>query len=106
MQRIRLTLVSLAVALVTAVVFASPASATATTTTGLWNFSERSGPAIDSAGSQQNGTVGRLITRNGSTYRFPTSQGLPAADHLVVVGNNNVLNPGTSDFAVEVRFIT
>ena len=106
MQRTRLTLLALFVALATAVGFATPASATATTTVGLWNFSERSGPAIDSAGSPQNGTVGRLIQRNGSTYRFPTTQGLPANDHLVIVGNNNVLNPGTSDFAVTVRFKT
>ena len=106
MRRIRLVLISLLVALGTAVAFATPASATATTTVGLWNFSERSGPAVDSAGSPQNGTVGRLIQRNGSTYRFPTTQGLPASDHLVLVGNNNVLNPGTSDFAVTVRFKT
>lgn len=100
---------SIGIALCTAVVGvagAGGASAVATTTVGLWNFNERSGPAIDSAGTQQNGTVGRLVQRTGSVYRFPTSRSLPAADHLVIVGNNAVLNPGTGDFAVAVRFRT
>jgi hypothetical protein len=91
---------------ITGTAFAESASAVATTTVGLWNFNERSGPAVDSAGSPQNGTVGRLVQRTGSVYRFPTSTSLPPADHLVVVGNNAQLNPGSSDFAVTVRFKT
>ena len=85
---------------------AGAASATATTTVGLWNFNERSGPAVDSAGSQQNGTVGRLVQRTGSVYRFSTGTTLPAADREVIIGDNSVLDPGAGDFAVTVRFKT
>src|SRR3712207_6745960 len=109
MHHLKRALIAIGLALCTAIVGvagAGPASAVATSTVGLWNFNERSGPAIDSAGSQQNGTVGRLIQRTGSLYRFPTSTSLPAADHLVTVANNAQFNPGTSDFAVTVRFKT
>jgi Laminin G domain len=108
-HHLKRALVSIGLALCMAVVAlatAGGASAAATNTVGLWNFNERSGPAIDSAGSQQNGTVGRLVQRTGSVYRFPTSTSLPAADHLVLVGNNAQFNPGSGEFAVTVRFKT
>lgn len=108
-RHLKRALTSVGLALCTAVVGvagAGSASAVADTTTGLWNFNERSGVAVDSAGTQQNGTVGRLVQRTGSVYRFPASTSLPAADHLVIIGSNGVLNPGAGDFAVTVRFKT
>src|SRR5215210_1762469 len=108
-HHVKRALISVGLALCTVVVAlatAGGASAAATTTVGLWNFNEQSGPAIDSAGSQQNGTVGRLVQRTGSVYRFPTSTSLPAADHLVIVANNAQFNPGSGQFAVTVRFKT
>jgi hypothetical protein len=89
---------------VVGVATASPASAAVTV--GSWQFNERSGAAIDSAGSRQNGTVGSLIQRTGSVYRFPTSTAMPSAPHLVTVAHNSLFNPGTGDFAVQVRLKT
>jgi hypothetical protein len=102
-------LLSVGLALGTAVVAvasAGSASALATATVGLWNFNERSGAAIDSAGSQQNGTVGNLIQRTGSVYRFSGNTTPPPGPHLVTVANNALFNPGAGDFAVTVRFKT
>jgi hypothetical protein len=109
MHHLKRALIAIGLALCTAIVGvagAGAASAVATTTVGLWNFNERSGPAIDSAGSQQNGTVGSLVQRTGSVYRYSTGTTLPAANRLVIVGDSSVLDPGTSDYAVTVRFKT
>src|SRR3712207_9256748 len=91
MHHLKRALIAIGLALCTAIVgvaAAGTASAVATTTVGLWNFNERSGPAVDSAGSQQNGSVGRLVQRTGSVYRYSTGTTLPAADRLVIVGRS------------------
>src|SRR3954451_3266294 len=109
MHHLKRALVALGLALsmaVVAVATASGASAVATSTVGLWNFNERSGPAIASAGSQQNGTGGRLSQGRGSVYRFSTNAQPPPGPHLVTVAPNKLFNPGTSVFAVAVRVKT
>jgi hypothetical protein len=91
----------------------TPASA-ASVTVGQWNLNEGSGAtrANDSSGSGIDGTVGSDITTgvkyDGATaYRFPTfgaDQVRP--QHLVVIPDNSRLDPGTSNYAVSVRFRT
>ena len=91
---------------------AAPASAGATNTVGQWNLNEAPGARVanDSSGSGLDGRVGSDISTgaryDGATgYRFPTWAST-AAGHEVVVPDNSKLDPGTSDYAVSVRFRT
>ncbi len=107
---IKRTLLAIGLALCTAVVAvatASGASAVATKTIGLWNFNEAAGArvAVDSSGFGQKGSVGSDIRTGGGIYRFPAVSGVRKS-HLVIVPSNSRLNPGSSEYAVTVRFRT
>lgn len=109
-RHLKRALFSLALAVCTAVIAvasAGSASAVATTTVGLWNFNEAAGArvAADSSGFGQRGTVGADIRTGGGIYRFPAVSGV-RQQHLVIVGNTARLNPGSSEYAVTVRFRT
>jgi len=109
-HHLKRALISIGLALCMAVVAlatASSASAVATRTVGLWNFNEAAGArvAFDSSGFNQRGTVGADVRTGGGIYRFPSVTGV-RPQHLVTVPNNARLNPGSSEYAVTVRFRT
>jgi hypothetical protein len=95
---------------------AGPASAVATTTVGLWSMNEPpgAGTATDSSGNGQHGTVGSDVQTGvpyagAIAYRFPDiAPNAPPArpQHLVTVPHSPLLNPGSGDFTVTVRFRT
>jgi hypothetical protein len=109
-HHLRRALLAIGLALCTAVVAvatASGASAVASRTVGLWNFNEGAGArvAFDSSGFNQRGTVGSDVRTGGGIYRFPSVSGV-RTQHLVTVPSNTRLNPGSSEYAVTVRFRT
>jgi hypothetical protein len=104
------------VGLATGMVLAAvvPASAAGTVTVGQWNLNEGPGARVanDSSGSGLDGTVGSDVSTgvryDGATgYRFPTwrTDGV-RPQHLVTIPDSDRLDPGTSDYAVTVRFRT
>jgi hypothetical protein len=110
MHHLKRAVFTLALALCTAVITvasAGSASAVANTTVGLWNYNEAAGArvAVDSSGFNQRGTVGSDIRTGGGIYRFPAVSGV-RTQHLVVVPSTARLNPGSSEYAVTVRFKT
>jgi hypothetical protein len=110
MHHLKRAVFTLALALCTAVITvasAGSASAVANNTVGLWNYNEAAGArvAADSSGFNQRGTVGSDIRTGGGIYRFPTVSGVRKS-HLVIVPSTARLNPGSSEYAVTVRFKT
>ena len=112
MRRLGTVLGSIGLAVGTVLATAVPASAGATVTVGQWNLNEAPGARVanDSSGSGLDGRVGSDISTgaryDGATgYRFPTWAST-AAGHEIVVPDNSKLDPGTSDYAVSVRFRT
>jgi PKD domain/Laminin G domain len=99
-----------------ALVSAGPAQAAATTNSAFWSMDEAAGSLsmADSSGAGITGTLGADVLAsalfNGATaYRFADiSPTLPPArpEHLVQVPENDALDPGTSDYAVTVRYRT
>jgi hypothetical protein len=95
---------------------ATPANAAANITVADWEMNEGSGATVmlDSSGNGLNGTIGSAVQTNfhfdGATgyhwvFTSPTNPP-PKPERLVVVGNDNRLNPGTGDYAVTMRFRT
>lgn len=94
----------------------APASAAATTTVALYDMNEAAGAKVlvDSSGNGLNGTIGATVTvhavYNGATgHRFPylkpdTPPAVPS--HLDTVPDNALLDPGTADYAVTIRYRT
>jgi hypothetical protein len=85
----------------------SPASAAATRTLALWDMNETESPTalVDSSGNGINGTIGSEVVHRGTVHTFGyLKPDTPPAHpgHLDVV-NDSRLNPGTRDFAVELR---
>ena len=99
-----------------ALALSTPATAAATTTIALYNMSEASSSQVlvDSSGNGFNGTIGSVVvhpaTFSGATgHRFTFIQpNQPPANpqRLDQVPDNATLRPGTSDFAVTVRYRT
>ena len=112
-RRIAWVLVPAVVALGVGLLSPAPASA-ASVTVGQWNLDEGPGARIanDSSGSGLDGSVGSDVSTgvryDGATaYRFPTSgRDDVRPQKLVTVPNNDRLNPGTSDYAITIRFRT
>lgn len=115
-QGVVLVVSILGAASLAALALSSPATAAATTTVGLWNMNEKAGSKVlvDSSGNGFNGTIGTSVvagaTFNGATgHRFPyIKPNTPPANpqHIDQVPDNATLRPGTSDFAVTVRYRT
>jgi hypothetical protein len=94
----------------------APAGAAATTTVALYNMNEASGATVlvDSSANKLNGTIGSTVTthavNSGATgHRFPylkpnTPPAVPS--HLDSVKDNALLDPGTADYAVTIRYRT
>jgi hypothetical protein len=96
-----------AAAVVALLVPSSPVSANATTTVALWNMSEPKGSRtlVDSSGHHVNGTIGSEVLLSGTAHTFPylkpnTPPAHPGHVDSVV---SSKLNPGTRDYAVNLR---
>jgi hypothetical protein len=63
-----------------------------------WQFNETSGPAVDSSGNDNEGTLHGGIVRTGTQYHFDGKTG------YVSVPNSASLNPGSADFTMTVKF--
>jgi hypothetical protein len=110
-------LLTIAVALAGALVLAVPANAASFPLATSLQMNEGAGAttAVDSSGNGLNGVVGAhvqtgvALTGGGIGYRFPyIKPNTPPADpeHLVTIPHNDRLNPGTGNFAVEIRMRT
>jgi len=85
----------------------SSASADATTTLALYAMSEAKGShtLVDSSGHHINGTIGGEVLLSGTAHTFPYLRpNTPPAHpgHLDTVASS-LLNPGTRDYAVNLR---
>ncbi len=63
-----------------------------------WQFNETTGPALDSSGNGNNGTLFGGIVRTGTRYDFDGSSG------YVSVPNSASLNPGSANIALRAQF--
>ena len=110
-------MLSVTAALAGVLLMAAPAHAAISRPVGIWQMNEAAGArtAVDSSGNGLNGVIGTSVqtgvalTGGGTGYRFPyIKPNSPPADpqHLVTVPNDNRLNPGTGDFAIEFRMRT
>jgi laminin G domain protein len=110
-------LVAVCVVLAGALVMAAPAGAALDQSVAVWQMNEPAGSRtmVQDSGYGINGTigshvlVGTALSGGGIGYRFPyLKPNTPPADpeHLVVVQHDPGLNPGTGDFAVELRMRT
>lgn len=92
----------------------APTAALATTTSAVWNLDEPVGATtmVDSSGNGLNGTIGSGVLTGEPTdaslgYRFPAvTDGLKHDEHLAVVADNPLLDPGSGDLSVTVRLKT
>lgn len=91
------------------------AGAAPTQVLGDWRMDEAKGATrlVDSSGNGYHGTIGNKVVlgvRSGgaTVHEFPyiSSTAPPDAGRLHIVNQPQTLNPGTGDFAVEVRFNT
>jgi hypothetical protein len=114
---LRRRLLTITAALAGALVLAMPANAASFPLATSLQMNEGPGAttAVDSSGNGLSGVVGShvqtgvALTGGGTGYRFPYLRpNTPPADpeHLVVVPNSIALNPGTGDYAVEIRMRT
>jgi hypothetical protein len=110
-------LLAVSVAVAGVLALASPADAAIDRPVAVWQMNEPAGSRSmqDSSGNQINGTigahvlVGTALSGGGTGYRFPyLKPNTPPADpeHLVRVAHTTQLNPGTGNFAVELRLRT
>ena len=113
----RRRLLTISVALAGALAMAAPANAAINQPVAIWQMNEPAGATtmVDSSANRLDGTVGShvqtgvALTGGGTGYRFPYIRpNTPPADpeHLVTVPNSIALNPGTGDYAVEIRMRT
>jgi hypothetical protein len=94
----------------------TPGAQAATSTVANWQMNESAGATVmkDSSGNGLNGAIGSKVTMgatySGATgYRFSyTKPNTPPAqpEKLVVVPDNDLLDPGTSDFVITIRYRT
>jgi hypothetical protein len=105
------------VALAGVLAMAMPANAAINRPVAIWQMNEPAGSQtmVDSSGNGLNGVIGANIQEGtalaggGTGYRFPYRRpNTPPADsqHLAIAPHSNALNPGTGDFAVELRMRT
>ncbi len=94
---------------------AVPADRAATTTLADWwmNENRRATVLHDHSGNGIDGTIGKAIARSvwyagakGFRWRFTSPTNPPAKPRRLVLVWSNDLNPGSGDFAVEMRYRT
>jgi hypothetical protein len=114
---LRRRLLTITAALAGALALALPANAASFPLATNLQMNEGPGAstAVDSSGNGLNGVVGShvqtgvALTGGGIGYRFPyIKPNTPPPDpaHLVTIPHNDRLNPGTGNFAVEIRMRT
>jgi Laminin G domain len=114
---LRRRLLSVTAALAGVLVMAAPARAAINQPVAIWQMNEAAGSRtmIDSSGNGIDGAIGShvqtgvAVTAGNNAYRFPyirPNTPPPDPEHLVTVPSNSRLNPGTGDFAVELRMRT
>jgi Laminin G domain len=110
-------MLTVTVALAGVLVMAAPAHAAIDRPLATWQMNEAAGARtmVDSSGNGLNGVIGTSVQTGVSVgagnnaYRFPyirPNTPPPDPQHLVTVPHDNRLNPGTGDFAVELRMRT
>jgi len=110
-------LLAVSVALAGVLALASPANAAFEQAVGAWQMNEPAGSRSlqDSSANQIDGVIGTdvltgiALSGGGTGYRFPfVRPNQPPANpqRLVQVPHDNRLNPGTGNFAVELRMRT
>jgi hypothetical protein len=96
---------------------ASPAQAAINKPVAVWQMNEAAGSRtmVDSSGNRINGTIGddvlagTALSGGGTGYRFPyAAPNQPPAnpEHLARAAHRTALNPGSGDYAVELRMRT
>jgi hypothetical protein len=90
---------------------AASASAATDYDVAYWRMAESAGERVmyDSSGNGQDGRVGSEVGQTGDAYEFARLEpDTPPAhpQHLVVVPDNAELDPGTRDYAIEMRLRT
>jgi Concanavalin A-like lectin/glucanases superfamily len=114
---VRRKLLTVTAAVAGVLVMAAPAHAAIDRPVAIWQMNEGAGARtmVDSSGNGLNGVIGShvqtgvVLTGGGTGYRFPyikPNTPPPDPEHIVTVPNDSRLNPGTGDFAVELRMRT
>ena len=113
----RRKLLTVTAALAGVLVMAAPAHAAINRPVAIWQMNEAAGARtmVDSSGNGLNGVIGTSVqtgvsvAAGNNAYRFPyvrPNTPPPDPQHLVTVPHDNRLNPGTGEFAVELRMRT
>ena len=113
----RRKLLTVTAALAGVLVMAAPAHAAIDRPVAIWQMNEAAGARtmVDSSGNGLNGVIGTSVqtgvsvAAGNNAYRFPyvrPNTPPPDPQHLVTVPHDNRLNPGTGEFAVELRMRT
>ena len=113
----RRRMLTVTTALAGVLVMAAPAHAAIDRPVAIWQMNEAAGARtmVDSSGNGLNGVIGTSVqtgvsvAAGNNAYRFPyirPNTPPPDPQHLVTVPHDNRLNPGTGDFAVELRMRT
>jgi hypothetical protein len=116
-MQVRRRTLTVSVALAGVLVMAAPANAAINRPVAIWQMNEAAGSQtmVDSSGNGRHGVIGSNVQEGtalpggGTGYRFPYKRpNTPPADpqHLVTVPNSTALNPGSGDYAVELRMRT
>jgi hypothetical protein len=113
---LRRRLLTVTAALAAVLVMAAPAHAAIDQPVAIWQMNETSGSVmVDSGPNHLNGAIGSHVQvgvalgGGNNAYRFPyikPNTPPPDPQHIVTVPNDSRLNPGTGDFAVELRMRT
>jgi hypothetical protein len=77
-------------------------------TVASWQMNEPGTATVmsDSSGSGITGAIGDLVSPGGGVYGFAFNSGVQPSRRLVVVNDDDRLDPGPGGFAVEMRFLT
>ena len=98
-----------------AAIGAAPAAAVVSSTSALWEMNEGPGATtmVDSSGNGNDGAIGSAVRtsvwyRGAQGYRwaFASPTKPPAKPERLILVRNNDLNPGSADYAVELRYRT
>lgn len=117
MKHRKVWVVAAATAIITASVMAGGpgAGAAEPQVLGNWQMNEPTGSTtlVDSSGNNYNGTIGsevliaqRIAGATAHNFPYIPSTAAPVPGRLDIVDQRSALNPGTGDFAVEVRVNT
>jgi len=93
----------------------APASAAVSSTSALWEMNEGPGATtmVDGSGNGNHGEIGSAVltatwSKGAKGYRwtFASPTKPPAKPERLILVQNNDLNPGSADYAVEIRYRT